>query len=207
MVLDGSGRGAETLEDITNEILNCKKCELYKTKTNYVPGVGNENASIVFVGEAPGRDEDLKGEPFVGAAGKLLTEMLLKIGLRREDVYICNVLKCRPPNNRDPAPDEIEKCSGYLKRQLDVIKPDIIVCLGRFAAKFIFELFGMQFTSISKVKGRVFESEMWGKKVKVVPVYHPAAILYRPQLREEYEQQFRKIGEMLKKQPTLFDYL
>ncbi len=198
----------ETIEEITKEILSCRKCDLHKTKTNYVPGVGNENAEVVFVGEAPGREEDLKGEPFVGAAGKLLTEMLSKIGLRREDVFICNVLKCRPPNNRDPLQEEIETCGEYLKRQLDAIKPNIIVCLGRFAAQFIFDYFRLEFTSISRVKGRVFEVEKWNKKVKIIPIYHPAAILYRPQLREEYEQQFRKIGELLnRKQPTLFDYL
>ncbi len=201
--------GVETLDDIAREILNCKKCDLYKTKTNYVPGSGNEKAEVVFVGEAPGKEEDLKGEPFVGAAGKLLNEMLSKIGLRREDVFICNVLKCRPPNNRDPTPEEVEACGDYLVRQLNVIKPKIVVCLGRFAASFIFDLFGIEFTSISRVKGKVFEAEMWGRKVKVVPIYHPAAILYRPQLREEYEQQFKKIGELLNKkgQPTLFDYL
>ncbi len=198
----------ETLDDIAREILNCRKCDLYKTKTNYVPGSGNEKAEVVFVGEAPGREEDLKGEPFVGAAGKLLNEMLSKIGLKREDVFICNVLKCRPPNNRDPTPEEVEACGDYLVRQLNVIRPKVVVCLGRFAANFIFDLFGLEFTSISKVKGKVFETEMWGKKVSVVPIYHPAAILYRPQLREEYEQQFRKIGELLnKRQPTLFDYL
>ncbi len=198
----------ETLEDIAREILNCKKCDLYKTKTNYVVGSGTERAEVVFVGEAPGREEDLKGEPFVGAAGKLLTEMLSKIGLRREDVYICNVLKCRPPNNRDPTPEEVEACGYYLVRQLNVIRPKIVVCLGRFAASFIFDLFGLEFTSISRVKGQVFEAEMWDRKVRVIPIYHPAAILYRPQLREEYEQQFKKIGELLnRRQPTLFDYL
>ncbi len=198
----------ETLDDIAREILNCKKCDLYKTKTNYVPGSGNEKAEVVFVGEAPGREEDLKGEPFVGAAGKLLNEMLSKIGLKREDVFICNVLKCRPPNNRDPTPEEVEACGNFLVRQLNVIRPKVVVCLGRFAANFIFDIFGLEFTSISKVKGKVFETEMWDRKVKVLPIYHPAAILYRPQLREEYEQQFRKIGEILnKRQPTLFDYL
>jgi len=196
------------MQEIVNEILSCKKCDLHKTKTNYVPGVGNEGAEIVFVGEAPGRDEDLQGEPFVGAAGKLLTEMLASIGLRREDVYITNILKCRPPNNRDPAPDEIEKCGDYLVRQLDVIKPNVIVCLGRFAAQFIFNLIGLQFTTISRVKGKVYEVERWGKKIGVVALYHPAAVLYKPQLREEYENDFRKIGELCKrKQPTLFDYL
>ncbi|AIG99287.1 MULTISPECIES: type-4 uracil-DNA glycosylase [Archaeoglobus] len=198
----------ESLDDIVREIMSCRKCDLHKTKTNYVPGVGNEKAEIVFVGEAPGRDEDLKGEPFVGAAGKLLTEMLASIGLRREDVYITNVLKCRPPNNRDPTPEEVEKCGNYLVRQLEAIRPNVIVCLGRFAAQFIFNLFDLEFTTISRVKGKVYEVERWGKKVKVIAIYHPAAVLYRPQLREEYESDFKKIGELCgKKQPTLFDYL
>ena len=198
----------ESLQEIVSEILNCKKCDLYKTKTNYVPGAGNEKAEVVFVGEAPGRDEDLRGEPFVGAAGKLLTEMLASIGLRREDVYITNVLKCRPPNNRDPTPEEVEKCGDYLIRQLDVIRPNVIVCLGRFAAQFVFNLFGLEFTTISRVKGKVYEVKRWGKKVRVIAIYHPAAVLYRPQLREEYEKDFQKIGELCKKkQPTLFDYL
>ncbi len=200
----------ESVDEIREEILKCKKCELHKTKTNYVPGSGNPKARVVFVGEAPGREEDLQGEPFVGNAGKLLTEMLAKIGLRREDVFICNVLKCRPPNNRDPLPEEIAACGDYLRRQLDAIKPDVIVCLGRFAAKFIFDMFNLEFTSISRVRGKVFEAERWGKKVKIFPIYHPAAILYRPQLREEYEEMFKKIAELLKlnsRQPTLFDYI
>lgn len=198
------------LDDIKNEILNCRKCGLYKTKTKYVPGEGNPQAGLVFVGEAPGREEDLQGRPFVGNAGKLLTEMLSKIGLSRGDVFICNVLKCRPPNNRDPLPEEVEACGQYLVRQIEVIKPDVIVCLGRFAAKFIFERFGIQFTSISRVRGKIFEGEKWEKKVRIVPLYHPAAILYRPQLKEEYENEFRRIGKLLKKknkQPTLMDFL
>ena len=206
----------DTIQDIEREILKCKKCSLYRTKTNYVPGVGNPEAKLVFVGEAPGRDEDLQGEPFVGTAGRLLTEMLQTVGLSRKDVFICNVLKCRPPNNRDPAPEEIAACGEYLVRQLDAIKPDIIVCLGRFAAKFIFELFGLEFSSISRVRGKIFEGKRWDKNVKIVPIYHPAAILYRPQLREEYEEQFKKIGSLMQiesgkvkrsKQPTLLDYL
>ena len=108
-------------------------------------------------------------------------------------MFICNVLKCRPPNNRDPRPEEIQACGPYLIRQLDVIKPDVIVCLGRFAAKFIFENFGLEFDSISKVKGKIFEVERWGKKVKIAPLYHPAAVLYRPNLREEYERDFKRI--------------
>ncbi|MDI9642575.1 MAG: type-4 uracil-DNA glycosylase [Archaeoglobaceae archaeon] len=199
----------ETLDDLTKEILNCKRCSLHLTKTKYVPGVGNSRAGIVFVGEAPGREEDLKGEPFVGSAGKFLTEMLSLIGLTREEVYICNVLKCRPPNNRDPLPEEVEICGEYLIRQLNILKPDLIVCLGRHSAKFIFEFFGLQFTSITKLCGKVFEVEEWNKKVKIVPLFHPAAVLYRAQLREDYEKHFRLIGELCKKerkQRTLFDF-
>ncbi|MDW8128339.1 MAG: type-4 uracil-DNA glycosylase [Archaeoglobaceae archaeon] len=199
----------ETLEDIKKEILNCKKCQLHLTKTKYVPGVGNKEARIVFVGEAPGREEDLKGEPFVGSAGKLLTELLSSIGLKRDDIYICNVLKCRPPNNRDPLPEEVKVCGDYLIRQLNVLKPDLIVCLGRHSASFIFDLFAIPFTSISRVCGKVFEAEKWNKKVKILPLYHPAAVLYRPQLREDYERQFKSLGEIIgreSKQKTLFDY-
>ncbi|MDK2795337.1 MAG: uracil-DNA glycosylase [Archaeoglobaceae archaeon] len=199
----------ETLEEIKRDILNCKKCPLHLTKKNYVPGSGSGSAGVVFIGEAPGREEDLKGEPFVGSAGKLLTEMLSSIGLTRDEVFICNVLKCRPPNNRDPLPEEVEACGKFLIRQLNTIKPELIVCLGRHSASFIFDLFGLQFSSITKLCGKVFEVEEWGKKVKILPLYHPAAVLYRPQLREEYERHFRLIGELCgkgRKQKTLFDF-
>jgi DNA polymerase len=197
----------ESLESIAKEILQCKKCGLHRTKTKYVVGSGNERAEIVFIGEAPGREEDEKGEPFVGSAGKLLTDMLSMIGLSRDDVFIANVLKCRPPNNRDPLPEEIEACGGYLLRQLEAIRPSIIVCLGRFSAEFIFRNFGLEFSSITKLQGKIFEAEAWGKKLKIIPLYHPAAVLYRPQLRAEYEENFRKIGNVIKRrQKTLSDY-
>ena len=200
----------ETLQDIENEIRSCKKCNLWMTKTNYVPGEGNPNAKVVFIGEAPGREEDKQGKPFVGNAGKLLTEVMEKFGLRREDVYITNVLKCRPPNNRDPTPEEIEACKPYLVRQLDVIKPSIIVCLGRHSANVIFNMFGLRFSSISKVRGKFFEVSKWNKTVKIIPIYHPAAVLYRPQLREDFENDFKKIAEAIKKrsrETTLFDFI
>lgn len=197
----------ETLRDISEEIMRCRKCELYKTKTNFVPGVGSEKAEVFFIGEAPGREEDLKGEPFVGNAGKLLTEMISLIGLRREEVFITNVLKCRPPNNRDPTPEEVEACGGYLLRQLEVVKPNVIICLGRHSAKFVFESFGLNFSSITKLQGRVFEVPAWGKTVKIVPLYHPAAILYKPQLRSEYEENFRKLAPLVKRsQRSLLDF-
>ncbi|RLI73548.1 uracil-DNA glycosylase [Archaeoglobales archaeon] len=205
----------DSLATIEEEIKKCKKCDLWSTKRNYVPGDGSENADVVFIGEAPGREEDLQGKPFVGNAGKLLTEMIEKIGLTRKDVFIGNVLKCRPPNNRDPTPEEIEACSPYLIRQLEVIKPKVIVCLGRFSASFIFELFGLEFTNISRVRRKVFNVERWGKNVSIIALYHPAAILYRPQLREEYEKEFGVIKDLIGankkekkkiKNSTLLDY-
>ncbi|MCS7118861.1 MAG: type-4 uracil-DNA glycosylase [Archaeoglobaceae archaeon] len=197
----------ESLERIREEILQCKKCELYRTKTKYVPGSGSDKAEIFFIGEAPGREEDARGEPFVGSAGKLLMEIISLLGLRREEVFISNVLKCRPPKNRDPLPEEIEVCGNYLLRQLEVIKPSIIICLGRFSASFIFKTFGLQFSSITKLQGKIFEVEAWGRRVKIVSFYHPAAILYKPQLRAEYEENFKKIGLLIKRrQKSLLDY-
>ncbi len=192
----------ETLESIAEEIRKCRKCDLWKTKTNYVPGEGSDRAKIVFVGEAPGREEDRQGRPFVGNAGKLLDELLASIGLRREDVFITNVLKCRPPGNRDPRPEEVEACSPYLVRQLNVIKPDVIVCLGRHSSSFVFELFGLKFRGISRERGEVRKVNSWGKEVYVVPVYHPAAALYRPQLKEILFEDFKKIGGLIKARKT-----
>ncbi len=197
----------ETLEDIKRDIMQCKRCELHKTKTNFVPGSGNERSEVFFVGEAPGKEEDLKGEPFVGNAGKLLTEMISLMGLCREDVFIANVLKCRPPNNRDPLPEEIEACGSYLLRQLEVVKPSVIICLGRYSTRFIFEAFGLNFSSITKLQGKVFEVSAWDKSVKIVALYHPAAILYKPQLRAEYEESFKRLASLVKKrQKSLFDF-
>ena len=200
-----------SLEEIAREITNCRKCQLWATKTKYVPGEGSERAEVVFVGEAPGREEDRQGRPFVGNAGKLLTEMIEKVlGLRRSDVFIGNVLKCRPPNNRDPLPEEIAACSPYLIQQLKTIRPEIIVCLGRFSASFIFELLNIPFNGISRVRGRVFDAEMDGRKVKVIATYHPAAILYKPQLREIFEGDFRTVASLLKNRktnPTLLDFV
>jgi DNA polymerase len=188
----------DSLKEIEEEIRSCRKCKLYLTKTNYVPGEGNQNAEIMFIGEAPGREEDLQGKPFVGSAGKLLTEMIENVlGLQRSDVFIANILKCRPPNNRDPLPEEVEVCSSYLIRQLDVMKPSTIVCLGRHSASFIFNLFGIEFLGISRVRGRVKEIEKWGKKVKVIAIYHPAAVLYRPPLMDVFEKDFKRIAELL----------
>ncbi len=197
----------ERLKDIERDIKKCKKCNLWKVKTNYVPGEGNENAEVFFIGEAPGKEEDKQGRPFVGNAGKLLNELLKKIGLRREDVFIGNVLKCRPPNNRDPKPEEIEACSPYLLRQLNVIKPKVIVCLGRHSTSFIFDLFDIPFRGISRERGNVKKVRVWNRVVYILPTYHPAAALYKPQLKEDLEEDFKKIGEILRrKKVSLLDF-
>lgn len=182
-------------EKLVNEITSCKKCGLWETRTNAVVGEGPLDADIMFIGEAPGYNEDVQGRPFVGAAGKLLTELISSIlGLERSSVYITNVVKCRPPENRDPREDEIKACTPYLIRQLELIKPKIIVTLGRHSTKFIFRLMSKPFYSITRVRGRVFVGTIVGVEVKVIPTYHPAAALYNPRLRSDLERDFQLIA-------------
>ncbi len=189
----------EKLELIAEEIKKCRKCDLWETKTNYVPGEGSDYSGIVFVGEAPGREEDIQGRPFVGNAGKLLTEMIEeKLGLQRNQVFITNVLKCRPPNNRDPLPEEVEACKPYLFEQLKILKPSIIVCLGRHSASLIFNHFNLNFPGITRIRGKAFEVAVeWGR-LRLVAIYHPAAALYRPQLKEILEKDFSKLKEFIR---------
>ncbi|MFO7967992.1 MAG: type-4 uracil-DNA glycosylase [Archaeoglobaceae archaeon] len=199
---------SESLDEIVEEILSCKKCHLWETNTNYVPGEGNPHSEVFFVGEAPGKEEDLQGRPFVGAAGKLLTQMIETVlNLRRKDVYIANILKCRPPDNRDPQPEEVEACSPYLVRQINAINPKVLVCMGKYAANFVFDMYGIDFPGISRVKGQLKEVN----GMKIIAIYHPAAILYRPQLRESYEKDFGKIATLIKgnkrSSSTLMDFL
>lgn len=163
----------DSLERIAADIgPDCTRCKLHRRRNKIVFGVGNPRARLVFVGEGPGADEDAQGEPFVGRAGKLLTQMIEAMGLKRDEVYICNVVKCRPPENRTPEPDEIETCSPYLLRQLDVIKPQVIVCLGAVAAK---ALLGVN-TSMSKLRQQWFEF----RSAKLLATYHPAYCLRNP---------------------------
>lgn len=184
-----------TLEEIANQIKICQKCPLSKNRTKAVPGEGNPQAELMFIGEGPGQQEDLQGRPFVGAAGKLLEEMLNSIKLKKEDVFITNVVKCRPPGNRDPFPDEIETCWPYLVEQIKIIKPKLIVTLGRHALeKFIPGL------GISQVHGQAKRREIpeLGKLI-FYPLYHPAAALYQGNLKETLEEDFKKIPKILKK--------
>lgn len=188
----------EVMKKLEEKIKTCKKCPLGELRTNAVPGSGSYDAQIMFVGEAPGYWEDQKGLPFVGRAGKVLDELLEGIGLTREEVYITNIVKCRPPNNRDPTEEEIKACSPYLDKQIDVIRPKVIVPLGRHSMAYILKKFGFESEPISKIHGKTFEAKTLFGKIIIMPMYHPAVALYRPQLREELEKDFKKLKEMLK---------
>jgi DNA polymerase len=172
-----SGVGARGLQAIRDELGDCQRCKLKDKRTNIVYGVGNPDAALVFVGEAPGADEDRTGEPFVGAAGQLLTKMIEAMGLGRDDVYICNILKCRPPGNRNPEPDEIAECEPFLKKQLAAIRPRMIVALGKFAAQCLLR----SDAPISKLRGawRAYEG------IPLMPTYHPAFLLRTPSAKRE----------------------
>ena len=158
-----------TLVDVAQEASTCTKCRLATSRTQVVFGVGNPDADLLFIGEAPGQHEDKQGEPFVGAAGQLLTRMLAEIGLTREQVYIANILKCRPPGNRDPQEDEIETCTPWLIEQISLIQPQVLVTLGNFATKFVLQTQ----TGITRMRGSVYP---WHGRA-VIPTFHPAAVL------------------------------
>ncbi|MGH9703854.1 MAG: uracil-DNA glycosylase [Candidatus Acidiferrales bacterium] len=175
----------DTLESIRADIGDCTRCRLHKSRTNIVFGVGNPKAELVFVGEGPGHDEDLQGIPFVGRAGKLLTQMIEAMGLRREDVYICNVVKCRPPENRLPERDEIATCSPFLMRQLGVIAPKVIVCLGACAAQTLLATNA----GISKFRGQWFDFH----GSKLMATYHPAYLLRNPPAKGEVWNDLKKV--------------
>ncbi|MCL5291564.1 MAG: uracil-DNA glycosylase [Actinobacteria bacterium] len=180
-----------TFEELRREAQSCEQCSLAKTRTNVVFGVGNPRTDLLFVGEAPGYHEDKQGEPFVGAAGKLLDELLASIGMARSDIYIANVLKCRPPGNRDPNPDEIELCKPFLLKQVELIRPRVICALGNFATRLILE----KNVSISRVHGQEFR----GKGYLVMPTYHPAAALYARTTLTSIEEDFQKLKEIYAK--------
>jgi DNA polymerase len=163
---------AETLEDLDRMTCTCVKCPLGYTRNKFVFGVGNPHADVVLIGEAPGAEEDAQGEPFVGRAGQLLNKILEAVGMRREEVYICNIIKCRPPENREPLPSEMETCVPYLWKQIDLIKPKIILCLGRVAAQMLLKTND----GLNKLRGKVFDYQ--GSKVLIT--YHPAALLRNP---------------------------
>lgn len=181
----------ESILRLVEEVRACKNCPLYKNAKNAVPGEGNASAQVMFIGEGPGEKEDLQGRPFVGSAGKLLDEMLSSIDLKREDVYIANVVKHRPPGNRDPKPEEVQACWPYLEKQIEIIKPKLIVCLGRHSlARFLPDI-----GPISTVHGRAFMK----KGQAFMALYHPAVGLYNGGMRKTLFEDFKKIKVALKK--------
>ena len=179
---------ADSLDELNSLICGCLNCQLGKTRTKFVFGVGNPHAIAMLVGEAPGADEDAKGEPFVGRAGLLLNDILKAVNLKRADVYIANILKCRPPNNRDPLPSEEETCKPYLHKQIDLIKPKIILCLGRIAAN------GLLNSKLSLSALRENDYELNG--IKVMATYHPAALLRNPQWKRGCWEDFKKFKKL-----------
>jgi len=185
----------DSLERIRADIGDCTRCRLHKARTNIVFGVGNPKAELVFVGEGPGHDEDIKGEPFVGRAGKLLTQMIEAMGLERSDVYICNVVKCRPPENRLPEKDEISTCSPFLARQLTVINPKVVCCLGACAAQTLLETN----QGISRFRGEWFDY----RGSKLIATYHPAYLLRNPAAKGEVWKDLQKVMSVLGLQPKL----
>ena len=191
--MDDPGSRSLSLAAFADQVAGCTKCALAQGRTQVVFGSGNADADLMFVGEAPGFHEDKQGVPFVGAAGKLLEQLLGGIGLARDDVYIANVLKCRPPGNRDPMPEEIEACESHLWRQIELIQPRVVATLGNFATK----LLSGKPTGITRVHGQEQEATLGGRRVLLYPLYHPAAALYTPRMLDVLQSDFRHIPELL----------
>jgi uracil-DNA glycosylase family 4 len=178
----------QELQTVADEVVVCKKCQLHRSRKNAVPGEGPADAELLFIGEGPGFHENEQGRPFVGAAGRFLEDLLSSIGLKREQVFICNVVKCRPPGNRDPQRDEIQACSEYLERQICAINPKVIITLGRFSmARYIPK------ARISAIHGqpRIVDGRL------ILPMYHPAAALHQPSLRRVVEEDFARLPELI----------
>ena len=182
---EGAGPTNDLLGDLKKIVTACEKCRLSKSRTQVVYGVGNPNADLMFIGEAPGRDEDIQGEPFVGRAGQLLTDIIKAMKLTRDDVYIANVIKCRPPENRNPEPDELDECRPYIRRQVEIIQPKVIVTLGRFALQSLTE----KAFAISSVRGQWLDYN----GVRVMPTYHPAYLLRNPSAKKEVWADMKKV--------------
>lgn len=188
------------MEGIAAEVAVCRRCRLWRKRKHAVPGNGDVDTEIMLIGEAPGRHEDVKGLPFVGAAGNLLDALLNRIGLSRKDVYVTNIVKCRPPSNRDPRPDEIATCTAlYLNRQVQVIRPTFLVMLGRHSSAHILSKVGIEVKGITRVHGKVYEISPFGFPVFAVPMFHPAASLYNAKYKSLLESDFEVLRSELKK--------
>ena len=176
-------------QELTESIKTCEGCRLWQTRTNTVPGEGKPDADIMFIGEGPGRDEDLQGRPFVGASGQLLDTMIHALGMERCEVYICNIVKCRPPGNRNPEPDEAEACMGYLRQQFVLVRPKIIVLLGKVAVRYVLN----DVRPISSLRGQWINR----KQVWFMPTYHPSALLRDPSKKREAWEDFKAVKQKL----------
>ncbi|KYK22983.1 DNA polymerase [Thermoplasmatales archaeon SG8-52-4] len=183
----------EDMKNITHLINKCKKCDLYKTRNKPVVGEGSIDSNILFIGEAPGHNEDISGKPFVGRAGKIFDELLSSIDMKRNDVFITNILKCRTQNNRNPFKGEIEACTKFLTDQINIIKPKIIVTLGNFAKDFMFKKYKLENEKISKIHSKVFKVKSSYGIVKIIPLYHPAVATYNPNTKSTLLKDFSTI--------------
>ncbi|HXX36100.1 MAG TPA: uracil-DNA glycosylase [Thermodesulfobacteriota bacterium] len=179
-----------TLDEVRKELGDCSRCKLHRTRRTIVFGEGNEKASLMVIGEGPGYDEDIQGRPFVGKAGQLLTKILQSINLAREEVYITNIVKCRPPQNRNPEPDEIQSCSPFLMKQINVIQPKIICALGTFSAQTLLKTE----TKITALRGKIYDLA----GITVIPTYHPAFLLRNPERKREVWEDMKKIAERMR---------
>jgi uracil-DNA glycosylase family 4 len=185
------------LEAIASEIIVCPKCRLSKTRKKAVPGEGKPDSQIMFIGEGPGRSEDIEGRPFVGQAGKLLGTLLSEACLSRENVFICNVVRCRPPRNREPSPDEVQACTPYLDRQIGAVQPKVIVTLGNCSTAYVFSKAKLRFSGITRARGQFHESSILGLQVTLFPTFHPAAALYNAGYKDHLVRDFRLLGSKL----------
>lgn len=191
-----AGSKREELAGIRAELGDCTRCKLHTTRRNIVFGVGDPEADLMFIGEAPGADEDVQGEPFVGRAGQLLTRIIQAMKLRREDVYIANIIKCRPPNNRNPEPDEIEACEPFLFRQLDVIQPLVIVALGKYACQTLLRTT----EPISRLRGKLFDF----RDALLMPTFHPSYLLRNPAAKREVWRDMQEVMRILKEKGSRY---
>lgn len=178
------------LDKLVEQISQCRRCSLHKTRTNTVPGDGGIETDIMFIGEAPGRNEDLQGKPFVGRAGDVFDQLLESVGLTRQQIYLCNILKCRPPGNRNPLATEIRACVGSLDIQIKIISPKVIGTLGNFATTYIFEKFSVPPAKISSVAGKIIDVYTEFGPIKIVPLFHPAVATYNPSKITELKNDF-----------------
>jgi len=187
----------DEMEKVIDLVNKCKKCILHSTRNNAVVGEGSLNAKIMFIGEAPGRYEDYVGRPFVGKAGKFFDELLDSIGLKKNEIYISNLIKCRPPNNRNPLKNEIQKCSKFLDKQIIIIQPKVIAPLGNFAISYILKKYNLKFEKISRIHGKIFFVNTNFGAIKVIPIYHPAAAIYNINMKNILLEDFKTIKQNL----------